>query len=119
MPVQPRDGDGCLAGQLAGRHAAPGRRGPFSDGRYTAPQRDEAAGLASQASETFARGATANQRSDNYVLTGVLFALALFFAGIASQLRQENHTRRLVHAAALIMLLGICLLAIQPKSFGV
>jgi hypothetical protein len=92
---------------------------PFSDGRYVAPGRDDAVRLEKEAAATFERGSTANQRSDNYVLTGVLFALALFFAGISSQVSRESHTKRLVYAATVLMVVGIVLLALQPKSFGV
>jgi hypothetical protein len=91
---------------------------PFSDGRYVAPGRDRAAQLEQEAATAFESGSTANQRSDNYVLTGVLFALALFFAGISSQVHRDAHSRRLVYAAALIMITGIILLSLQPKSFG-
>ena len=106
-----------LEGWQPGAPLPPGS--PFSDGRYLAPGRDQAFALGEEATVTFEAGSRANQRSDNYVLTGVLFALALFFAGISSQVEREEHTRRMVYAAAVIMVTGIILLALQPKSFGI
>ncbi len=53
------------------------------------------------------------------MLTGVLFALALFFAGISSQIESERHTRRIVYASAVLMVAGIILLVLQPKSFSI
>lgn len=44
--------------------------------------------LAARADELAARARVANQRSDNYVLTAVIFALVLFFSGIASRTRR-------------------------------
>ncbi|MGE0687082.1 MAG: hypothetical protein AB7P33_10075 [Dehalococcoidia bacterium] len=109
--------DAWLSGWQSGQPLPPGS--PFTDQRYVAPGRDQAAELDDQASRTFAHGALANQRSDNYVLTGVLFALALFFAGISSQIESERHTRRIVYASAVLMVAGIILLVLQPKSFSI
>jgi hypothetical protein len=106
-----------LAGWQPGRPLPPGS--PFTDNRYRAPGRDMAEELGKQATAQFERGSIANQRSDNYVLTGVLFALALFFAGNSSQMQRETPTKRLVFAAAGMMAVGIVLLALQPKSFGI
>jgi hypothetical protein len=106
-----------LAGWVPGAVLPQGS--PFSDGRYVAPGREHAAQLEQQATTTFKAGSKANQRSDNYVLTGVLFALALFFAGISSQMQREAHSRRLVYAASFIMFTGLLLLVLQPKSFSI
>jgi hypothetical protein len=45
----------------------------------------------------------ANQNSDNYVLTAVLFAAVLFFSGVASKL--ENRWNRL--AVKLVGIIGV------------
>lgn len=92
---------------------------PFSAGRYTAPGRDRAVELENQAAATYANGSAANQRSDNYVLTGVLFALSLFFAGISSRVRGEHNMARLVYAATALAVIGLLLLGLQPKTVSV
>jgi hypothetical protein len=67
----------------------------------------------------FGKGRSANQYSDNYVLTGVVFALSLFFAGVASRFGHPRNAVRMVYAAAGLLALGVVLLLIQPKSVGI
>lgn len=45
----------------------------------------EATAFAELADDAFEQGRTANQRSDNYVLTTVLLAMVLFFSGISGK----------------------------------
>lgn len=59
-------------------------RSPFSLPEYVVSAEAEAAALEAEAAETFEQGETANERGDAYVLTAVLLASVLFFAGIAS-----------------------------------
>ena len=92
---------------------------PFSEGGYIAPEIERAIALESQAEATFAEGRKSNQYSDNYVLTGVVFALALFFAGVASRFGRPEHAVRMVYAASVLLTLGCLLLIIQPKSIGI
>jgi hypothetical protein len=92
---------------------------PFNDGGYVAPETAQAAALEKQAEARFHDGRDANQYSDNYVLTGVVFALALFFAGISSQFTRQEHALRLVYSATVLLAVGMLLLLLQPKSIGI
>jgi len=60
---------------------------PFAMPQYRSVKTTEAAALEAKAEATAAEARQANQRSDNYVLAVVLFAAALFFAGISTKLR--------------------------------
>ena len=59
---------------------------PFAMPQYRSASRDEAARLESQADDWAAIGRRNIQRSTNYVLGVVLFAAALFFAGMSTKL---------------------------------
>jgi len=92
---------------------------PFTQGGYTTPETDRAAVLERQAEATFAEGRDANQYSDNYVLTGVVFAMGLFFAGVASRFSHPSNAVRMVYAAAIMLAIGCVLLLVQPKDVGI
>ena len=59
-------------------------RSPFSMPEYEIPAMVESENLEEEAAQTFEQGQTANEQADAYVLTAVLLASVLFFAGIAS-----------------------------------
>lgn len=59
---------------------------PFAMPRYRLAATAESKALLGEAEATAAAARQANQRSDNYVLAVVLFAAALFFAGISTKL---------------------------------
>lgn len=59
---------------------------PFAMPQYKVAKQAEAEGLVSKAEAETAAARQSNQRSDNYVLAVVLFAVALFFAGISTKL---------------------------------
>jgi hypothetical protein len=55
-----------------------------------------------------------NQNSDNYILSSVIFALVLFFAGVSTKLKRERN-RALMLSMALVGLLGaLTVLTILP-----
>jgi hypothetical protein len=55
-----------------------------------------------------------NQNSDNYILTSVIFALVLFFAGVSTKLKRERN-RAIMLSMALVGLLGaLIVLTILP-----
>lgn len=61
-----------------------------------------------------AKARQANQRSDNYVLTAVLFALVLFFASLAGRTR-PGRSRIVLFALTVVALLSAgVLLAVYP-----
>jgi len=109
--------DRWLGSWQPGQPVPPG--GPFIEGDYTAPEVEQAAALEKQAEAMFAKGRNANQYSDNYVLTGVVFALSLFFAGVASRFGHPRNAVRMVYAAAVLLAFGVVLLLIQPMSVGI
>lgn len=59
---------------------------PFAMPEYVLASSNEAEDLLATAEAETAKAREANQRSDNYVLALVLFATALFFAGISTKL---------------------------------
>lgn len=61
----------------------------------------------------------ANQRADNYVLAVVLFAAALFFAGISTKLRVLRQREALLGLGWLILLGTAVWLATLPVSFSI
>jgi hypothetical protein len=61
----------------------------------------------------------ANKRSDNYVLAVVLFASALFFAGISTKVRSLRQ-REVLLAMGRVIFLGTAIwIATSPVSFSV
>lgn len=76
---------------------------PFDMPEYQLPSEAEAQRLVDQADALAATARGANQRSDNYVLTAVVFALVLLFAGLAGK---ANHPRT---RTALIIMAAVAL----------
>lgn len=69
---------------------------PFEMDEYRLATAERSAELVAEAEDLSATARQANQRSDNYVLTAVALALALFFAGIATRVRRLRTKRFLV-----------------------
>jgi hypothetical protein len=63
---------------------------PFAMPEYRIAKEAEARRLVAEAERETAAARESNQRSDNYVLAVVLFAAALFFAGISTKLSASN-----------------------------
>jgi hypothetical protein len=63
---------------------------PFAMPEYRLSTSDEADRLERTAAASSDQAKEANQRADNYMLAVVLFALALFFAGISTKLRASR-----------------------------
>lgn len=78
---------------------------PFAMPQYKLAKADEAKQLLSTAESASADARQSNQRSDNYVLAVVLFAAALFFAGISTKLRGPGHRIALL-ALGYVLFLG-------------
>ncbi len=75
--------------------------------------------LAAAADAAFEEAEIDNQRSDNYVLTTVLLAGVLFFAGIAPRFSSKRIGATLVSLAAVVMVVGAFALVLQPISFSI
>jgi hypothetical protein len=93
--------------------------GPFQAGRYTARGTEEAVETERQAAAAFEEGQDANRRADNYVLTGVLFALVLFFAGLAAKVTNPKLAEGLAYMTATIAALGMVFLLLQPQRISI
>ncbi|HEY1178114.1 MAG TPA: hypothetical protein VGF17_18310 [Phytomonospora sp.] len=83
---------------------------PFEMPAYVIPAETTADELVARAEDLAATARASNQRSDNYVMTAVVFALVLLFAGLAGKARHRN-TRHLLIGLASVALVG-CLVAL-------
>jgi hypothetical protein len=91
---------------------------PFQAEQYTLADIEESERLLAVAEERAADARTANQRGDNYILTTVLFAIVLFFAGTASKF-EGNRPRVLgMSLATFVFVGGVVLLVLQPVNIG-
>jgi hypothetical protein len=90
---------------------------PFTLPEYQLESASRAVALENQADQLSAEARTANQRSDNYVLTAVVFALVLFFAGVAGRARSTRARTLLFGFAIAAILAGVVLLIAQPVTF--
>lgn len=64
---------------------------PFTMPEYELAEEAKAEEEVAEADENAARASDANQNSDNYVISVVLFASALFFAALAGKLRRRSY----------------------------
>jgi len=89
---------------------------PFDMPEYRLASDAESIRLAQRAEQQAALARQANQRSDNYVLTAVFFALVLFFAGVASRARGRVTALLLIGlASAALVATTVILLAIPVE----
>jgi hypothetical protein len=93
---------------------------PFAMDEYELPQENTEARRADAAAEAMAATVRLNiQRSANYVLGVVLFAVALFFAGMSTKLR-GNGPRKVLVAIGCIVFVGTAVwIATFPVSISV
>ncbi len=78
---------------------------PFELDEYVLEDLVESERLANEADDLAAKARQANQRSDNYVLTTVLFASVLLFAGISTKFASDT-VKILALGAAIVILIG-------------
>ena len=88
---------------------------PFEMDAYSSPGAIEAETLRSRADQLATEARTANQNGDNYILTTVLFASVLFFAGVSTKLASERNRAVLLSVGVAILITG----AITVLSFPV
>lgn len=81
---------------------------------YTVAQRIEADRLTEVADEKAALAREANQNGDNYVLTMVLFASVLFFAGVSSKLAKTRNRIIALGIAMVLLISGLVILVSLP-----
>jgi hypothetical protein len=87
---------------------------PFQMKEYVLPQAVEAARLQNVAEERTKVAAAANQRSDNYILTTVLFASVLFFAGVGTKFQSLGIRTITLLIGILVFVIGLGIVATFP-----
>lgn len=91
---------------------------PFAMKEYHVAAREEAEDLDGQAEQTAAEVRRDIQRASNYVLTVVLYAIALFFAGISTKI-SSRRLRVVMIAGGFVVLVGtLAWVATFPISIG-
>ena len=92
---------------------------PFAMPEYHVASRAEAERLDAQAAASAAEVLQDIQRSSNYVLTVVLYAVVLFFAGMSTRLGNPRLRWVMTIAGCLVFLAAIAWVATMPVSFAV
>ncbi|MDZ5623036.1 hypothetical protein [Nocardioides bizhenqiangii] len=92
---------------------------PFAMPEYQVESKNEAARLDAEAEESAAEVRTYIQRSSNYILTVVLYAVVLFFAGMSTRLASRRLRWVMTLAGALTLLGAIAWVVSLPVSFAV
>jgi hypothetical protein len=92
---------------------------PFAMPQYKLAARAEADRLETKADAHSAAGRTDVQRATNYVLGVVMFAVALFFAGMTTKLRARRLQLVLLGLGTAIFIGAVVWLATQPISVSV
>jgi hypothetical protein len=92
---------------------------PFALPEYRLAARDEADRLEAEAEARSAEARRNVQRATNYVLGVVLFAVALFFAGVSTKLRARRLQAALLALGATVFVGTVIWLATLPVSISV
>jgi hypothetical protein len=92
---------------------------PFAMPQYRLAAREEADRLEADAEALSAKARTNVQRATNYVLAVVLFAVALFFAGMSMKLRSRRLQAVLLGLGTATFVATVVWLATQPISISV
>lgn len=87
---------------------------PFTMDEYVVAQGVEADRLTALADEKSQAARTANQNGDNYVLTMVLFASVLFFAGVSSKMNRPRNRVIILGFGVFTLVVGLIILASLP-----
>ncbi len=93
-------------------------RTPFVMPQYHVAARDDAERADEQAGAFTARALRDVQRSTNYILCAVLFAAALFFAGMSARLASTTLRRILLAIGVVVFFATVAWLATFPVSFA-
>ncbi len=116
-PPMKRAVDAWIATRPLTNPAAPPT--PFAMPEYRVPEQADADRLLVRADAAGSTARQANQRSDNYVLAVVLFASALFFAGIASKFSNARAHIALVAIGGVILVGTTVWIATFPVTISV
>lgn len=104
--------DAWLATEPVTNDNAPGT--PFEMSEYVVAEQVRADELAAVADQKALDARTANQNGDNYVLTMVLFASVLFFAGVSSKMNRPRNRAIVLGFGVLTLIVGLVILASLP-----
>ena len=104
--------DAWLATQPVGNDNAPPT--PFAMDEYIVAEQVKAAELSDLANERAVAAKAANQNGDNYVLTMVLFASVLFFAGVSSKMNRPRNRAIILGFGVITLVVGVVILASLP-----
>jgi hypothetical protein len=92
---------------------------PFAMDEYQLDSRTQAEELDAEAEASAAEVRLNIQRSSNYVLTVVLYAVVLFFAGMSTRVSTQRLRRVLTLAGCVVLLGAIAWIATFPVSLAV
>lgn len=91
---------------------------PFDQPEYVNAEQALADKSFAQADEALAEAQRDNQISDNFVLTAVLFASVLFFAGIAARFRPQWIRWAMLGVAMVVFGIGLIVEFLLPQNVG-
>jgi hypothetical protein len=90
---------------------------PFALPQFEQASAQKATQLEATASREFTEATDANQRSDNYVLMTVLFALVLFFGAVSTRFESRSIGVALLTVGALVFIAAAVITATFPVEF--
>lgn len=91
---------------------------PFQRPEWKIAAWEEADRLSEEATVAFDTAKDANQTSDNFVLTAVLFASVLFFAGVGTRFKTAGIRRAMVGLAGVMFLGALVVVFSLPQNIG-
>jgi cation transport ATPase len=91
---------------------------PFDRPEYVLAEQVAADADGAAAEQALKEARDANQLSDNFVLTAVLFASVLFFAGIAARFRPQWIRWAMLAVATLVFAIGLVVEFSLPQNVG-
>ncbi len=91
---------------------------PFERPEYVLAEQTASDAKAAQAEQALKDAQTANQIGDDFVLTAVLFASVLFFAGMAARFRPQWIRWAMLGVALLVFMIGLVIEFSLPQNVG-
>jgi hypothetical protein len=92
---------------------------PFAMDEYDVAARDQAKSLDADAEKSAAEVRTDIQRSSNYVLTVVLYAVVLFFAGMSTRIQNKRLRWVMTLTGLAVLIADLIWIATMPVSLAV
>ena len=92
---------------------------PFEMPQYAPESRDEAEQRLAESEDFADQSPEANQTGDNFVLTAVIMASVLFFAGVGTKLKGRAVRLVMLLFATLLFLGGVGFMLSLPQNVGI